>query len=1109
MSDAPDTGPRRAMNGPAFRVDGRVVARDRFYAAACDPARSCVVEACAGSGKTWMLVARMLRALLEGAEPHELLAITFTRAAAGEMRQRLGEWVARWAAPRSSHAERVAALEERGLDAERAELLAPRLGGLQARLLGHGRPVEIRTFHAWFSQLLRSAPLELLDGLGLQPDMTLVEDIDEHRLAVFRAFHAAVLRDAGLSEDFRALTAERGRSQVGKWLQAAWHRRVEIELADEAGVLDQSVVAASAVWPELARVADPAEVIHEAEWRHRLGALSARLARGRPLSQKAGAALQKAIDTTDAREAFATAWLALHTVEGKPRKNLDPSPLLDETYEALTLLAAQIAQQDAHAEHRRMARLARVLLAEYAVYKRTRGLADMADLERCALALLRDGELSGWVQERLDTRVRHLFIDEFQDTSPLQWHALHAWLSAYAGAGGGASGQRPPSVFMVGDPKQSLYRFRGAEPRVFEEAARFVVDGLAGQRLACDHTRRNAPAIVAAINAVFTAAEAEGAFAGFRPHTTEVEPTPGDAVQSIGRTDRPSKAARQAAAEPVWRDSLLVPREAAEELLREHEAGRVATGIAKLAGHRVGGAQSIHVLARRRQSLRFAAAALQGARVAHGPVEDGVLMESPEAQDLVALLDVLVSPQHALSLARALKSPLFGASDDDLIAIADAGGTPAGWWAALQRLARPSAALMRARTLLADWAEAARRLPPHDLLDRIVDESDLKARLLAAVPAEQRPMALDAIDAVLAQSLMLDGARYATPYGFVRALKRRVVKALAPLRADAVRLMTIHGAKGLEADTVFVMDADPEAPRTAMTTLLIDWPVESERPARCAFVYSEARCPPSLAGLLAVEMQAREREAMNALYVAMTRARHRLVFSATAPLLPGAGASWWQRLAPVAVACLPEPIEVAADAPAVDTVVATLKLPPWQRATVAASPGVAASRREDAAASLGRAVHRVLEWAADTAGEGALPDLAAAAAREFDTNPAAVERSARAVLDSADCRRFFDPRGLLWSGSEVPVAEGGQVLRIDRLVLLAGAPPTWWVLDYKLHHTPESLAAYREQLLRYAAAVAQGEPGATVRCAFITGRGELVEVTRLPQYRTNGSLFDA
>jgi ATP-dependent helicase/nuclease subunit A len=111
----------------------------------------------------------------------------------------------------------------------------------------------------------------------------------------------------------------------------------------------------------------------------------------------------------------------------------------------------------------------RLLVQEYAQLKRERGWIDMGDLERAALALMTDEVLSGWVQERLDARVRHLLIDEFQDTNPLQWQALSAWLDSYGGAG------NAPSVFVVGDPKQSIYRFRRAEPQVFKAAQRFVV----------------------------------------------------------------------------------------------------------------------------------------------------------------------------------------------------------------------------------------------------------------------------------------------------------------------------------------------------------------------------------------------------------------------------------------------------------------------------------------------------------------------------------------------------------------------------------------------------------------------------------------------------------
>ena len=148
----------------------------------------------------------MLRALLDGAEPHEILAITFTRAAAGEMRERLSEWLARYSGSRSTHAERVEALVERGVAPARAEALAPELATLYARVLAAGRPIEIRTFHAWFSQLLRVAPLALLDRLGLAPEMELIEDFTDHLPAVMRAFHAAVLRDPDLRADYAAMT---------------------------------------------------------------------------------------------------------------------------------------------------------------------------------------------------------------------------------------------------------------------------------------------------------------------------------------------------------------------------------------------------------------------------------------------------------------------------------------------------------------------------------------------------------------------------------------------------------------------------------------------------------------------------------------------------------------------------------------------------------------------------------------------------------------------------------------------------------------------------------------------------------------------------------------
>ena len=1122
---------------PAFGIDGAPASREAFYAIACDPARSCAVEACAGSGKTWMLVSRMLRALLEGAEPQEILAITFTRAAAGEMRQRLSEWLAAYSEPRSSHAQRVQALLERGLTPSRAEALAPALGELQGKVLAAGRPIEIRTFHAWFSQLLRAAPMALLDRLGLAPDLELIEDIEDHRPAVLRAFHAAVLADPSLRADFAAMTLRRGRTQLRRWLEAAWWRRIELELADEAAVLEQSVEPAADVWPEMARFAHPVDALGDVFWQTRLRHLVEVLGRGARTAQETAAKVAAAMQSADLRALFDEAWRALYTDKNAPRVLSKATAPLADTQAALGVLRQQIEQEDACIEHGRMVRLSRALLAAFADYKRSRGYADMADLERCALALLRDDELAGWVHERLDMRIRHVLIDEFQDTSPLQWHALESWLSGYAGAGGGASGQRPPGVFLVGDPKQSIYRFRGAEPRVFAAATRCVREALDGSALACDHTRRNAPAVIAAINGVFGQAAAEGAFEGFRPHTTEAPPSPSaDGVEALPRSPRDRRAERpDPKAVPVWRDTLTTPRLEPDVVLREREAGKVAHRVAALLASGAP-ADSVFVLCRKRETLRLVASALEREQIAHSAVEDTALASTPEAQDLLAVLDCLVSPRHALSLARALRSPIFSASDSDLLELS-AAALAAGdrdWWRALAAMAAPSAALARARALLRSWRVAAGELPPHDVLDRIVHEGEVRERTVAAVPAEQRALALDAIDAVLAQALLLDGGRYATPYGFVRALKRRTLKSAPPVRADAVRLLTVHGAKGLEADTVFIADADPERPGTETTTLLIDWPVEAERPLRCAFLYSdaEARCPASLRDLLAAENAAAEREELNALYVAMTRARHRLVVSATEPFQLPLRPSWWQRVEPLA-ALATDAAEAAAGVASATPKPAHLKvLPPTPRRGPAgvtelrppsveanASPSIGApqlslpfdaetdsaphaqeagapERSDRGAAPLGRAVHRVLEWAAGRpADAGSIDAWVHAAAREFGVAADAVQRAAAAILGHPDTAPFFLGPQILWSGNEVALSEAGEVLRIDRLVQLAGdAGPVWWVLDYKLHHAPETLAAHRSQLARYRRAVELAQPGATVRCAFVTGEGRVVEL---------------
>jgi ATP-dependent helicase/nuclease subunit A len=549
-----------------------------------------------------------------------------------------------------------------------------------------------------------------------------------------------------------------------------------------------------------------------------------------------------------------------------------------------------------------------------------------------------------------------------------------------------------------------------------------------------------------------------------------------------------------------WRPSLTEPRVEAEVARRAPECERVARAIRALLAEGLQ-PRDVFVLARKRAPLRQMAEALLAAGIPHVAPEDNRLADLPDAQDLIALLDALASPGHALSLARALRSPLFGVDEADLLQLAEAAGTAAwlgaaprerrGWWEALAAIANPSPALARARDLLLTWRTAAARCTPHELLDRIVSEGDLLPRLLAAAPPSEAANRLRTVNALLQAALELDGGRFAELYGFVRALKARSPK-LAPAPADnAVQLLTVHGAKGLEAEVVILLDADAAPPRAETLSLACDWPVASPAPARLAFLVSERRPPPALAELIADEKALREREELNALYVAMTRARRRLIVSRTPPRRGASEASWWARLS-----LFGQPLALAGqgdDTPLALPLPAHLPLPTWQAPPAPARDGAA----EDAAqANLGEAVHRVLEWASAASQTQPLAVLVASSGQAFALDAPARLRlaaAAEAILQSPDCRPFFDPARLRWAGNEVAINAAGEDRRIDRLVQLDDG--VWWVLDYKLGATPEREPAYIEQMRSYVAAIQKLQPGEPVCAALISGTGRFVPVS--------------
>jgi ATP-dependent helicase/nuclease subunit A len=1008
-----------ASTKAAYAVNGQPASAETFYAAACDPARSVAVEACAGAGKTWMLIERMVKALESGVEPDQILAITFTKKAAGEMRDRLQK-----------------------------RLAEPSLQPLRAKMLESGRSVQISTFHAWFAQLLRAAPLSVLKDLQLPLSYELLEDDSVLLPELRHAFYAAALTSHGLQADFSALIEELGRAKVDDALVSLLAKRTEFELADSRGLLETSV-----------QDADEKQPTHE------LYAVAAKVLGNYKTDELRDTA--NSIEAGLSNSNFESLLSALLTKNLTPKKYR--SKISDEDRQAIT--AAQIdlleilAAQHQHTcwlYQQRMTRMGRAWLASFADLKRRLGLVDMADLERAATKLLSDPELSGAVQERLDSKLRHVMIDEFQDTNPLQWQAMHAWLAGYGGSGGG---QNRPSLFIVGDPKQSIYRFRRAEPRVFAAAQVFMQETFDAVLLSCDHTRRNAQGVLSSVNEAMLAAQEANEYKGFRSHTTE------------------STEAGVSLCLP-----LIARGEVSELSLKEREAEQAASWIAANAN-----GQSVMVLSRTHEPLGHIQQALQRYGVLASKLEKNDLADVPAVQDILAVLHFLVSPHSDLDLARALKSPLFGWADVQL----------------MQLRAKQLAALPDKKTWfdlldgdvkaqLTRWQAWLAQLPPHDALQAIYDDGDVLTKYLVCMPSGIRLSSHAALEALLAAALQTGGGRFLSAYAFVRAMRAKVqsIKAPALVKQDsatqesAVQLLTVHGAKGLEADVVLLLASDPEPRKLQSMTTLVDWQPEHAAPQKFVFLLSESNPPACAKALLDEDLRAREVEELNTLYVAMTRARQTLVVSASQSYTPNPK-SVWHRLQAL---CTPVLVDKEAtvndasvkDAPRTCVRIELVEIPLATTFTLPFTETSAKPEESNPAAQKGKALHRLLQWqCTDTAALTSVTSEFALTKQDAEI----VSASAQQMM-TGEAAWLWDESKIDWQANEYELVHEGRVLRIDRLVKERDTQ-IWWIVDFKSAAHPEKSAVLQEQLKTYRAALlgALGVPLSQIQSAFVTSHG--------------------
>ena len=1089
---------------------------------ALDPRRSVVVEACAGSGKTWLLVSRMLRLLLDGAQPSQILAITFTRKAAQEMQARLQQWLRDLAQGDESFVR--AFLAERGLPAADAEQVQ-RARRLYGEVLLAQPGVTISTFHGWFMQVLQRAPMnaEVMQG------MTLLERPAAEQEEAWEELLERLRKqpESELAQRMQWLFDECGLFNTRKLLSAFLAKRAEwwAYTQGQDAPLDFALDELRA-YLEVDMAFDPV-----ADWGMCGNSEEVFFAFVRQLAgngtdtqvNKAGE-LERAWSDRAPEARFDAVAPLLYTQAGEPRsfkptKKQDAEAFLvtrDALFASLQAVRDTLAEQQAYRLNEAVLQCGVALLERYQALKAQKQQMDFSDLEWQLCHLLQNSAHAETMQYKLDSRYRHVLLDEFQDTNPLQWQIMRAWFDAAVAV------ESQPSVFMVGDPKQSIYRFRRADARLFQVARVYLQENFAAQALHNHHTRRNAPAIVAAVNAVFREQPAgfefveHGTYQHDLPGTVQVMP-----LAEVALAEEAEAAQGEAL---CLRNPLTTSRGGDEQGARHQEAELFAATLQEIAREwrvHADGAErgakwgDIMVLVRARTHLAIYEEALRARHIPFISSRRGGLLDTLEAEDLQALLLFLITPFADLALAQVLRTPIFACSDADLMQLSGCGnqetgygiqdaGEPAAppesripspdssWWQRLQRLASPSPALQRAAALLKEWLALADKLPVHDLLDRIYFEGDVIARYAAVLPPERRAKVTANLHAFMEIALSVDAGRYPSLPRFLQELRElRASTDDAPdegklgTAGDAVRIYTVHESKGLEAPIIWLLDAHAEKNSRESSEVLLDWASQAERPAHFSVYRDQASRGRKRAALFEQEAVQQAREDMNLLYVAMTRAQQALIVSGSHSAKARLAPSWYERIATAVGAPQANPLRFAP--PPVNAAVAADRVA--QFALPVHMPIGSRLARNTMQQQRGIWLHALLEHLSGGMTERAeLQQRLAIPEAEMD----AVWSLAQGLLTAPQLARFFDAPAYRAAYNELPYVDAqGELRRIDRLVEFDDEV---WVLDYKLGDVQEA-TRYRAQLLAYRQAMQAVYAAKPVRCALLFADGTLSEVS--------------
>ncbi len=1093
---------------------------------AANPDVSAFVSANAGSGKTHVLAQRVINLLLRGVDPAKILCITFTKAAAANMANRVFGRLAAWTALDDKALDEQIRLST-GAKPEAAQRARARR--LFASALETPGGLKVQTIHAFCTRLLHQFPFEAnvaarFHRAGRGRDHATARAADARRAAGSqRRARRRTWKGAG--------DGHRGRRR--RDLQGGDRRRHQA--ARRHCHLDRACRKHRQGHRRPVEELRPCTRRQPGKDRRRnscqLRAFPKRNGRrssssfgtGSTNDQKHIAALEAARGASG-RDRIKQYLKVFCTAERKPRKTIVTKKIADKHPDWLarlqdeqTRVCALLDRERAlHARERTRAlvTIAKAVIDRYQAEKDRRGLLDYDDLIDKTLPLLSDGS-AAWVHYKLDLGIDHMLIDEAQDTSPKQWEIIRQLASEFVSGGSRPDVRR--TIFAVGDEKQSIFSFQGAAPAAFDEmrryfARQFDTPELGWRYLRFHHSFRSGEAVLGSVDQVFKTREIYESVttdvAGIPEHLALPEAAPG-LVELWPLLEPAEKKEIEGWDAPFDTESERSPRVQLAQRIAKHVKLWTARGLSP---------GEVLVLVRQRGPLFEAIIrALKDADVPVAGADRLVLTEHIAVMDLMVLADALLLEEDDLALASVLKSPLFGLTEEQLFELA---------WNRKGSLrnalgAKTSDALFGAvEAELQALSKAARGLSPFGFFADVLGPRHGRKKFLARLG----PEANDALDEFLNFALDYETRETPSLQGFLAWLRaaKSEVKRDMELSRDEVRVMTVHGAKGLEAETVILADTTTE-PKGAHPPKLLAL-------ADGALVWATRQQDDTEAMTAAREganVAARD-EYRRLLYVAMTRAKERLVICGAKGEKKIPDGCWYQ-LADDALRgdCVSEPADDGdgavlrfrkAPVPPVPTEAKRMPaakkqtLPSWLTSDAPverpAMPSVTPSSAIDdvaarplavggasAARLRGSLAHRLLQALpdipADRRAQAAADYLARAGAKLPAEDRSSLAEEVMRVLDD---QRFHELYGA-HSRAEVPIVGriqiGGKTVRVSgQIDRLAVTQTSVLIGDFKTNRPAprrieEVPPAYVTQLALYRAVLAKLYPGKPVRAALI------------------------